>query len=84
MQTNNIVSTPNITGNIGSCTTQEVSVNSGRQSFWKVETTTLATNSCTGDVREFHSYEYTFSAFGVGFAAFLVIMALILAFTSRW
>ncbi len=55
MQTANIVSTPNITGNIGSCTvqTQEVLFTSG---VFRDHGQTIATNSCTGEVQ---TYPYT-------------------------
>lgn len=58
MNTTNIVSTPNITGNIGSCQTSAVQVETGR-STWKKETMTITTNACTGEVQQFSSWEYT-------------------------
>lgn len=47
MKTNNIISTPDITGNIGSCTSQAqlVITNSG---LFRETGYTVVTNSCTG------------------------------------
>lgn len=55
VKTTNIVSTPNITGNIGSCTTNEVKqiTNSG---FFTDKGYTIATNSCTGEVQRLDYY----------------------------
>ncbi len=52
MDTHNLISTPNITGNIGSCTTeaQQVIINS---SFWADTGYTITTNSCTGQTQQF-------------------------------
>ena len=52
MTTQNIISTPEITGNIGSCTTQteQVIITS---SLMYDNGYTIATNSCTGQVKEF-------------------------------
>lgn len=49
MTTTNIVSTPNITGNVGSCTTDSVEVDSS-QGFFKIVGKNYTTNSCTGQV----------------------------------
>lgn len=72
MQTQNIISTPEITGNIGSCTTQSIVVDTGRPSIWKTETKTLATNSCTGEIKEFNSWVFS------GFLYFIVLAVLVL------
>ncbi|MBP7209599.1 MAG: hypothetical protein KBA02_00220 [Paludibacteraceae bacterium] len=58
IKTHNIISTPNITGNIGSCETHTASVVSARLSFWKQERTNIATNSCTGDATYYKTWEY--------------------------
>jgi hypothetical protein len=50
MNSNNLISTPDITGNIGSCSTQTVVVAAERTSVWKVKDTAIATNSCTGQL----------------------------------
>jgi len=49
MPTTNLISTPEVTGNIGSCTSfaQPVLIRSG---FFKEEGYTVVTNSCTGEV----------------------------------
>lgn len=74
MTTTNVISTPEITGNVGSCTTTMASAISNRISFWKEERTTLATNSCDGSVREFKSVEFT----GASLTAVVVGLVLIL------
>lgn len=65
--TNNLISTPNIEGNIGSCTSQSIEVNSGRTLFIQ-ETKTIVTNSCTGEVKEFNNWGFT------GTILFIVMM----------
>ena len=55
MTTNNIISTPNITGNIGSCTTNSTDFVSGRDSIWTTTHTVVTTNSCNGQTQY---YEY--------------------------
>lgn len=55
MTTNNIISTPDITGNIGSCTSQSIEVNTG-YNLLKTDYKTIVTNSCTGAVSEYDSW----------------------------
>lgn len=62
MTTNNIVSTPNITGNIGSCTSQLVSVDSGRNIFIQYQEN-IVTNSCTGEIKTYQNWDFTVSTF---------------------
>ncbi len=52
----NVISTPNIEGNIGSCTTNNVEViqHSG---LWKTTGENVTTNSCTGVVTTSPYYE---------------------------
>ena len=55
MKTNNIISTPDITGNIGSCTSQSVVVDTGYNILTK-QYKTVVTNSCTGQVTTYDSW----------------------------
>ncbi len=55
IKTNNIISTPDITGNIGSCTSQSVTVESG-YNILTTQETTIVTNSCTGQTTTFNSW----------------------------
>lgn len=55
MKTVNVVSTPNIEGNIGSCTSQSVKVESG-YNFLKTDYKTIVTNSCTGQVTTYDTW----------------------------
>lgn len=60
MNTNNIISTPNIIGNVGSCETKKVEslVKGG---LIKNETKVIMTNSCTGEIIQNYNYSnYTF------------------------
>jgi len=59
IKTNNIISTPLITGNIGSCTSQEVSTISGRDNIWTVNKVNIITNSCTGEVTQYNTWEFS-------------------------
>lgn len=77
MNTQNIISTPEITGNIGSCTTQVAHVTSKRLNWYQVETTSIATNSCTGEVTTYQAWEYTFGAFGLGIGVVIIGFVLV-------
>lgn len=74
MNTNNIISTPNITGNIGSCESSTESLQISGD-FWGYTKKDYLTNSCTGQVTEGTPY------WNVGFGVFAlpVILLLILA-----
>jgi len=86
METNLIASAPNINGNIGSCTTQLISVTSGRESAWKLRKQDIVTNSCTGEVSRYDYYEYAPTLFiGIGIsvaAALLLVCAIVGIFTD--
>lgn len=62
-ETNLIASAPGINGNVGSCTTQKITVDSARTSFFVVETKDITTNSCTGEVNSYDSWRVTESGF---------------------
>lgn len=77
MNTQNIISTPDITGNIGSCKTEKVEskVHGGIiTSEYKV----VLTNSCTGQIVSDYNYtEFTFlSGFGIGLLTLIVLVIL--------
>lgn len=57
----NVVSTPNIEGNIGSCKTEKVTVETGNH-FWYTTEKTITTNSCNG-----HQIMYDTWSLGAGF-----------------
>lgn len=59
---------PSITGNIGSCTTQNVGAVSGRDSIWTINYTNTLTNSCTGQVTQYTYWQFS----GFSFTAILV------------
>lgn len=50
MQTTNIISTPEITGNIGSCSSNVINVLESRNGYWTENWRNITTNSCTGQV----------------------------------
>jgi len=76
MNTTNLISTPNIEGNIGSCTTQSVLV-TYYVGLLKRQGTTYTTNSCTGEV-VVADYSAITGLSGFGMAlAFLIGFALI-------
>ncbi len=80
MDTHNVISTPNITGNIGSCSTSMISM---RQSsdVWGSIKKDYATNSCTGVVTEGPLYwDGSFAPYGIGlFILGLAFIAVIFA-----
>jgi hypothetical protein len=51
MNTNNIVSTPEITGNIGSCKTELTKV-INREGWFSTEGYNITTNSCNGQTNQ--------------------------------
>lgn len=76
----NLVSSTGITGNVGSCKTEITTADTGRPSFWYIETKTFATNSCTGQVDTFQSWKLTdtggFTIFGGILCAIILVIAL--------
>lgn len=56
MKTQNIISTPDITGNIGTCNSQSIRVDTD-YNIIKQDYKTVVTNSCTGQVTEYNSWE---------------------------
>jgi hypothetical protein len=59
MTTSNIISTPNITGNIGSCTIQSNDVTIST-TFWTQDHSVTQINSCTGKIISNNAYtDYT-------------------------
>lgn len=70
MTTNNLISTPEITGNIGSCETKSVEapVNRG---IIKNTYQVVMTNSCTGQVIKDYQYTEWSGFMGFVFAVFL-------------
>ncbi len=68
--TTNIISTPEITGNIGSCTTQKVTAVSGRDSLLTVNVVDVTTNSCTGEVTTYNYWEFS----GIFYTIFISVV----------
>lgn len=58
MNTTNLISTPNINGNIGSCSTQNTKFLGNRTLFIQ-EIIQVSTNSCNGAVEKFYTWELT-------------------------
>lgn len=77
MEPINIISTPDITGNIGSCTSQSITVESGR-TFFILNKSTVVTNSCTGQIEEFKTWEFAPSMQMIGAIFFLFLIFLFL------
>ncbi len=76
MQTHNIVSTPEITGNIGTCTTQTVKVDTAYNVLTR-EYRTIATNSCTGEVTTYDSWTLGLFPWAFIFLGILVFWAIV-------
>lgn len=76
MENVNVVSTPDIAGNIGSCTTQVTRRTASRDGFFTETIEEIATNSCTGDVSSKYHWEFT----GIGFT--MCILALVVVIIS--
>ncbi len=56
--TSTLVASPEIVGNIGSCTTNISRVTENR-TFWIENIKEIATNSCDGSIQYFHHWEFT-------------------------
>ena len=84
METHNIISTPEITGNIGSCTTQMVTVTAERMSFWKQNSIDIATNSCTGEASEYQHWEYTEDAFAAAVILLTILSGVVVILGIRF
>lgn len=72
MNTQNIISTPDITGNIGSCTTKAERVVTNEKIF-KTKGFTVITNSCTGVAEKvkFDVIGYVPAMFIIGIGIFI-------------
>lgn len=76
MNTTNLISTPNIEGNIGSCEVKTIQNTTDNQ-VWRKETTVIFTNSCSGEViKENVYYDYSPITF-FGFVFILITYLLI-------
>lgn len=73
-----------VTGNVGSCTSQRISAVSARPSWFKEEITTIVTNSCTGQVERYSTWEFTFGAFPLIVAATIVAVMLLDCIKTCW
>ena len=71
--TNTIVASPNVKGNIGSCTTQIATVYTTR-GFWTTDVDQIATNSCTGQVTHYPTWEITGIGGGVIFFTIFILI----------
>lgn len=76
----NLISSPEISGNIGSCTTQVVSQASERLGWFKQSFIDIATNSCTGEVVKYDYWEFTATfGFFVGILAVFLLIGLLIS-----
>lgn len=66
----------NLEGNVGSCTTQVVSTTSARPKWWKENVVNIATNSCTGQVDKYYSWDFTPAGFFLGLPLSIVTIFL--------
>lgn len=82
MTTANIISTPNIEGNIGSCTTSSIEVRADR-TFFVQNIETITTNSCNGDTQHFQSWEFTDSIAFVVLVFVVCFISWCVAWASR-
>lgn len=78
MDTNLVAVAPGISGNVGSCKTESISVVTDRPSWFWSNNVTIATNSCTGQVEKYQSWDFEGAAFGAPLLGlfFLVIISI--------
>jgi len=79
MATTNLISTPNIEGNIGSCEVKTVQNITGNQ-VWRKEITVIFTDSCSGEIIKENVY-YTY--FDTIFAGLIIILAIPIIIYSK-
>lgn len=80
MKTTNIISTPEITGNIGSCTSQGIEVQTG-YNLLKADFKTIVTNSCTGEVSSYDSWRLAdFTSISI----MTIVMILIITIIAKY
>lgn len=82
MQTHNIVSTPNIEGNISSCTTNVTSVETGRNIFTS-NIKNITTNNCTGITHEYDTWQFSGATGFVVFGIVLMFVIFVIAWANR-
>jgi len=81
INTTNLISTPNIKGDISTCRTEATIVNgSARHSFWVEENIGYMTNNCTGQTDILHSWSFTSSANTVFWLVGILIVMFCLGF----
>lgn len=73
MNTQNIISTPDITGNIGSCTTKSEKIII-KSNIFRTKGISIATNSCTGGVEKYEFQQVSF------FPLFMIGLLIVLCF----
>lgn len=83
MTTTNLVSTPNITGNIGSCTTQSVVVKEN-SNLIKDSGYTIVTNSCTGVVEKYDYHSFNGGVFIIGAGIFVLLFVLLMGWANSY
>lgn len=84
MNTNNIISTPDITGNIGSCTSQTADVPEVSH-YFRNYGHTVVTNSCTGEVTQTPYSHLNSGAVGItGIGFFFLLCVIIAAFGGEF
>jgi hypothetical protein len=82
-----LIGSNQITGNVGSCKTEITTGISSRPSLFYENTITYATNSCTGQVETFPSWQLTGSCVGIILAVvlfFCFVFVVIDAFIKSW
>jgi hypothetical protein len=77
MENINVVSTPNIEGNIGSCKTEVVTTITGRNSIWTLNQRDVTTNSCTGEVNNYDYWSISREGSGILFFSGLFVTIII-------
>lgn len=76
VKTTNIISTPEITGNIGSCTSNSIIVETG-YTVWTTQYKTVVTNSCTGDVTTYDTWSMGLFPWTVAILGIIILWAIL-------
>lgn len=82
VKTTNIISTPEITGNIGSCTSNSIKVETGNY-FWYTTEKSVVTNSCTGGVNTYDTWSIGIFPSVVCILGIMILLIIVGSFLDR-
>lgn len=83
MSTNLIATSPNLSGNVGSCKTEMTTTVLKKINFYKDDVVYVQTNSCTGEVKEYITWDYNGGGVFGGALIFCLVFSVVML-TCAW